>query len=71
MHVVRHLCGDYFFRRRVSRFVRILPNDKHEDNYLRRTYTLMSAEDVANGKKWKWTELEITALISNLSPTLW
>ena len=49
-----------------------MSKDKHENNDLRRNYTLMSAEDVANGKKSKWTELEITARsIRNLSPTLW
>ena len=48
-----------------------MPKDKHENNDVRRTYTLMSPEDVANGKKSKWTELEITATIRNLSPSLW
>lgn len=31
----------------------------------------MSQEDVAAGKRSKWTELEITATIRNLSPKLW
>ncbi|KAM7449063.1 CCR4-NOT transcription complex subunit 6-like [Porites harrisoni] len=48
-----------------------MPKEKHENNDVRRSYTLMSPEDVANGKKSKWTELEITATIRNLSPTLW
>lgn len=48
-----------------------MPKEKHENNDIRRNYTLMSAEDVANGKKSHWTELEITAPIRNLSPTLW
>lgn len=48
-----------------------MPKDKHENNDVRRNYTLMSPEDVANGKKSKWTELEITATIRNLSPSLW
>ena len=48
-----------------------MPKEKHENNDIRRTYTLMSPEDAANGKKSHWTELEITAPIRNLSPTLW
>ena len=31
----------------------------------------MSQDDVANGKKSSWTELEVTATVRNLSPKLW
>lgn len=36
----------------------------------RRTYTIMSSEDQASGKKSAWYELEITGTIKNLSPAL-
>jgi len=34
--------------------------DKYEPPNPRRTHTIMSPEDVANGKKSYWPELEIT-----------
>ena len=56
----------------AERFLIIeMPNNKSENNEHRRAYTLMSQEDVANGKKSHWTELEVTATIRNLSPKLW
>ena len=37
----------------------------------RRGYTIMSREDQKNGKKSRWTELEIRGYIKNLSLELW
>lgn len=34
--------------------------DKYENNSNRRSYTIMSPEEAAAGKKTYWTELEIT-----------
>lgn len=46
--------------------------DKYENNDFWRNYILMSVEDVVNGKKLKWIELEIMVwLICNLSLILW
>lgn len=45
--------------------------DKYENNSSRRSYTIMSPEEAASGKKTYWTELEITGTIRNLSPNLW
>lgn len=45
--------------------------EKYENNSLRRSYTIMSPEEAASGKKTYWTELEITGTIRNLSPNLW
>jgi hypothetical protein len=36
--------------------------DKYEPPNPRRTHTIMSPEDVQNGKKSYWPELEITGL---------
>lgn len=36
-----------------------------------RSHTLMSADDIASGKKSSYFELEITGSIRNLSPSLW
>ena len=61
------MLGEWFFS--AERFLIIeMPNNKSENNEHRRAYTLMSQEDVANGKKSHWTELEVTATIRNLSP---
>lgn len=45
--------------------------DKYDNNSSRRSYTIMSPEEAASGKKTFWTELEITGTIRNLSPNLW
>lgn len=36
----------------------------------RRLYTIMSAEEAANGKKSHWAELEITGLLICLAPSI-
>jgi len=45
--------------------------DHYETPNPRRTYTIMSQDDIAQGKKSSWFELEITGTIRNLSPSLW
>lgn len=37
-----------------------MPKEKYEPPDPRRCYTIMSAEDAANGKKSYWAELEIS-----------
>ncbi|CAG0912492.1 unnamed protein product [Notodromas monacha] len=37
----------------------------------RRTYTIMTEEEIASGKKSEWHELDIQGNVKNLSPTLW
>ncbi|XP_035668865.1 CCR4-NOT transcription complex subunit 6-like isoform X1 [Branchiostoma floridae] len=51
-----------------------MPKDKYDNSNTRngrRSHKIMSAEDVASGKKSHWPELEITGTIRNLSPQLW
>ncbi|KAL3876079.1 hypothetical protein ACJMK2_033960 [Sinanodonta woodiana] len=45
--------------------------DKYDSPNPRRIHTIMSAEDVAAGKKSTWYELEITGTVRNLCPELW
>jgi len=45
--------------------------DHYETPNPRRTYTIMSQDDISHGKKSTWFELEITGTIRNLSPSLW
>ncbi|KAB1282740.1 CCR4-NOT transcription complex subunit 6-like, partial [Camelus dromedarius] len=42
-----------------------MPKEKYDPPDPRRIYTIMSAEEVANGKKSHWAELEISALHLN------
>lgn len=37
-----------------------MPKEKYDPPDPRRIYTIMSAEEVANGKKSHWAELEIS-----------
>ncbi|XP_026679283.1 CCR4-NOT transcription complex subunit 6-like [Diaphorina citri] len=43
----------------------------NKENSNRRQYNIMSAEEVAAGKKSYWSEMEITGAVKNLSPDLW
>lgn len=44
-----------------------MPKEKYDPPDPRRCYTIMSAEDAANGKKSYWAELEISGQSSFLS----
>uniref|UniRef100_A0A3Q2XRM7 poly(A)-specific ribonuclease n=1 Tax=Hippocampus comes TaxID=109280 RepID=A0A3Q2XRM7_HIPCM len=48
-----------------------MPKDKYDPPDPRRCYTIMSAEDAANGKKSQWAELEISGRVRSLSSSLW
>uniref|UniRef100_A0A5F8GLP1 poly(A)-specific ribonuclease n=1 Tax=Monodelphis domestica TaxID=13616 RepID=A0A5F8GLP1_MONDO len=48
-----------------------MPKEKYDPPDPRRIYTIMSAEEVANGKKSHWTELEISGRVRSLSTSLW
>ncbi|KAL7982155.1 hypothetical protein Chor_001212 [Crotalus horridus] len=48
-----------------------MPKEKYDPPDPRRIYTIMSAEEVANGKKSHWAELEISGRVRNLSTSLW
>ncbi|XP_026884804.2 CCR4-NOT transcription complex subunit 6-like isoform X2 [Electrophorus electricus] len=48
-----------------------MPKEKYDPPDPRRLYTIMSAEEAANGKKSHWAELEITGRVRNLSSSLW
>ncbi|XP_029573898.1 CCR4-NOT transcription complex subunit 6-like isoform X2 [Salmo trutta] len=57
----------------VSVFLRLtgMPKEKYDSPDPRRLYTIMSAEEVANGKKSHWAELEISGRVRTLSSSLW
>ncbi|KAK6312699.1 hypothetical protein J4Q44_G00160460 [Coregonus suidteri] len=48
-----------------------MPKEKYDPPDPRRLYTIMSAEEVANGKKSHWAELEISGRVRSLSSSLW
>ncbi|XP_065122925.2 CCR4-NOT transcription complex subunit 6-like isoform X1 [Paramisgurnus dabryanus] len=48
-----------------------MPKEKYDPPDPRRLYTIMSAEEVASGKKSHWTELEISGRVRSLSNSLW
>ncbi|XP_034072570.1 LOW QUALITY PROTEIN: CCR4-NOT transcription complex subunit 6-like [Gymnodraco acuticeps] len=48
-----------------------MPKEKYDPPDPRRCYTIMPAEEVANGKKSYWAELEISGRVRSLSPSLW
>ncbi|XP_077378871.1 CCR4-NOT transcription complex subunit 6-like [Festucalex cinctus] len=48
-----------------------MPKDKYDPPDPRRCYTIMSAEEAANGKKSQWAELEISGRVRSLSSSLW
>ncbi|XP_062035926.1 CCR4-NOT transcription complex subunit 6-like [Lepus europaeus] len=48
-----------------------MPKEKYDPPDPRRIYTIMSAEEVANGKKSHWAELEISGRVRSLSTSLW
>uniref|UniRef100_A0A673WA39 poly(A)-specific ribonuclease n=1 Tax=Salmo trutta TaxID=8032 RepID=A0A673WA39_SALTR len=48
-----------------------MPKEKYDSPDPRRLYTIMSAEEVANGKKSHWAELEISGRVRTLSSSLW
>ncbi|KAG9480620.1 hypothetical protein GDO78_012207 [Eleutherodactylus coqui] len=48
-----------------------MPKEKYDPPDPRRIYTIMSAEEVANGKKSHWDELEISGRVRSLSTSLW
>ncbi|XP_073898032.1 CCR4-NOT transcription complex subunit 6-like isoform X3 [Castor canadensis] len=48
-----------------------MPKEKYDPPDPRRIYTIMSAEEVANGKKSHWAELEISGKVRSLSTSLW
>ncbi|XP_075785569.1 CCR4-NOT transcription complex subunit 6-like isoform X2 [Pelodiscus sinensis] len=48
-----------------------MPKEKYDPPDPRRIYTIMSAEEVANGKKSHWAELEISGRVRCLSMSLW
>ncbi|MBN3320127.1 CNO6L protein, partial [Atractosteus spatula] len=45
-----------------------MPKEKYD---LQKLYTIMSAEEAANGKKSHWAELEISGRVRSLSSSLW
>ena len=47
-----------------------MPKEKYDPPDPRRIYTIMSAEEVANGKKSHWAELEISGEW-NLKHLIW
>uniref|UniRef100_E1C5L3 poly(A)-specific ribonuclease n=3 Tax=Phasianinae TaxID=9072 RepID=E1C5L3_CHICK len=49
----------------------VMPKEKYDPPDPRRIYTIMSAEEVANGKKSHWAELEISGRVRSLSTSLW
>uniref|UniRef100_A0A672LLD5 poly(A)-specific ribonuclease n=1 Tax=Sinocyclocheilus grahami TaxID=75366 RepID=A0A672LLD5_SINGR len=48
-----------------------MPKEKYDPPDPRRMYSIMSSEEVANGKKSYWAELEIVGKVRSLSSTLW
>ncbi|KTF97314.1 hypothetical protein cypCar_00002396 [Cyprinus carpio] len=48
-----------------------MPKEKYDPPDPRRLYTVMSAEELASGKKSHWTELEISGRVRSLSSSLW
>ncbi|KAK7502509.1 hypothetical protein BaRGS_00006462 [Batillaria attramentaria] len=48
-----------------------MPKEKYEPPNPRRVHTIMSAADVAAGKRSSWYELEISGTVRNLCPQLW
>uniref|UniRef100_A0A8C2IBN8 poly(A)-specific ribonuclease n=1 Tax=Cyprinus carpio TaxID=7962 RepID=A0A8C2IBN8_CYPCA len=48
-----------------------MPKEKYDPPDPRRLYTIMSAEELASGKKSHWTELEISGRVRSLSSSLW
>uniref|UniRef100_A0A6Q2Z904 poly(A)-specific ribonuclease n=1 Tax=Esox lucius TaxID=8010 RepID=A0A6Q2Z904_ESOLU len=48
-----------------------MPKEKYDSPDPRRLYTIMSAEEAANGKKSNWAELEISGRVRCLSSSLW
>lgn len=48
-----------------------MPKEKYDPPDPRRLYTIMSAEEAANGKKSHWAELEISGRVRSLSTSLW
>ncbi|XP_031672647.1 CCR4-NOT transcription complex subunit 6-like [Oncorhynchus kisutch] len=48
-----------------------MPKGNYDPPDPRRLYTIMSAEEVANGKKSHWAELEISGQVRSLSCSLW
>lgn len=44
-----------------------MPKEKYDPPDPRRIYTIMSAEEVANGKKSHWAELEISGELVGVS----
>ncbi|XP_028661424.1 CCR4-NOT transcription complex subunit 6-like isoform X2 [Erpetoichthys calabaricus] len=48
-----------------------MPKEKYDPPDPRRLYTIMSAEEAANGKKSHWAELEISGRVRSLSMSLW
>lgn len=44
-----------------------MPKEKYDPPDPRRIYTIMSAEEVANGKKSHWAELEISGELAGVS----
>ncbi|KAI5712131.1 hypothetical protein M8J75_006131 [Diaphorina citri] len=49
----------------------VIMSRANKENSNRRQYNIMSAEEVAAGKKSYWSEMEITGAVKNLSPDLW
>lgn len=43
-----------------------MPKEKYDPPDPRRIYTIMSAEEVANGKKSHWAELEISGELAGV-----
>ncbi|XP_056587183.1 CCR4-NOT transcription complex subunit 6a isoform X2 [Triplophysa dalaica] len=48
-----------------------MPKEKYDPPDPRRMYTIMSSEEMANGKKSYWAELEIVGRVRSLSSALW
>ncbi|XP_057688577.1 CCR4-NOT transcription complex subunit 6-like isoform X1 [Corythoichthys intestinalis] len=48
-----------------------MPKEKYDPPDPRRCYTIMTAEEAANGKKSQWAELEISGRVRSLSSSLW
>lgn len=55
----------FFFNRLIG-----MPKEKYDPPDPRKIYTIMSAEEVANGKKSHWAELEISGEW-NLKHLIW
>ncbi|OXB58878.1 hypothetical protein ASZ78_012722 [Callipepla squamata] len=73
LHVLHAADNPAMIQSRLSLSFRLtgMPKEKYDPPDPRRIYTIMSAEEVANGKKSHWAELEISGRVRSLSTSLW